>query len=124
MALRQQFEYKTLPLDGYVRAVLPQVGQDKVTMSFGLWFYPSEAAASKQENMLTDMAITVSDVPYDHNGPNIFEQCYVYAKTMPEMEGAVDVFDEEPGEPISAEAEPEQAAQPAAVEEARNALEP
>jgi hypothetical protein len=97
MALQQALTYKSISLpSAYFRVVRPSVDPGKTTMSFGLWPYPTQDAASDDANMLGAAAVTFNDVAYDVTGANIFEQAYVYLKTLPEYANATDVL--EPGQ--------------------------
>jgi len=98
MALSKAVTYKTIQMNAaYFRVVRPQIDVAKNTMSFSVWPFPSQATASDQTNLLSDIAEFYTDVPYSVAGSNPFEQAYAYLKTLPEYTGATDVF--EAGQP-------------------------
>jgi hypothetical protein len=99
MALKKALTYKSIALpDAYFRVVLPTIDSNKTSMSFGVWAYPTEAAAADAANMLADVAVTFSGVAYDLIGKNVFEQAYTYLKTLADYAGAIDVL--EPGQTV------------------------
>jgi hypothetical protein len=94
MALQKAITYKSIQLaDAYFRVVRPQIDTSKNTMSFGVWAFPSQATASDQANMLSDVALYYSGAPYSISGSNPFEQAYAYLKTLPDFEGATNVLE-------------------------------
>jgi hypothetical protein len=78
----------------YYRVALPQIDFDKNTMSFGVWPFANQAAASDRANLLSEAAVTINDAPYNLSGTNVFQQAYDYLKTLPQYAGAVDVLEE------------------------------
>lgn len=98
MALQKAVTYKSLQLGAaYFRIVRPQIDTSKNTMSFSVWAFPSQATASDQANMLSDIAAYHEAVPYSISGANPFEQGYDWLKTQPDFAGATDVL--EAGQP-------------------------
>jgi hypothetical protein len=98
MALNKAVTYKTIQMNAaYFRVVRPQIDVAKNTMSFSVWPFPSQATASDQANLLSDLAEYYTAAPYSVTGSNPFEQAYAYLKELPEYAGAIDVF--EAGQP-------------------------
>ena len=94
MALKKAVIFKSLQIPGsYFRVVRPQIDATKSTMSFDVWAYPSQDAASDQTNLLSDICAHYSAAPYTIAGSNPFEQAYAHLKTLPGFEDATDVLE-------------------------------
>jgi len=98
MALTQALTYKGLTIPAaYYRVVFPQVDFGLTTMSFGLWAFADQTAATVRSNSFPDIALTFTNVPFSMTGGNIFDQAYAYVKTLPEFANATNVY--EAGQP-------------------------
>lgn len=94
MGLKKAITYKSIEItEAYFRVIRPQIDVSKNSMTINVWVFPTQAASEDPANMLSDRAMYYNDVPYDISGSNPFEQAYAHLKTLPEFEGAVDVFE-------------------------------
>lgn len=83
MALKHDIVYKGIPIGcAYLTVCRPSVDADKERMEFGL---------CSQVNPETETLDTISyNCPYVIDGGDIFEQAYLFLRTLPEYSGAED----------------------------------
>lgn len=83
MALTMDLQFKGIAVPAaYITAVMPVIGLDKESMSFGVNY-----CASSVEEAFHSYQV---GSPYNLQGPNPLEQAYIYLKRLPEFEAATD----------------------------------
>lgn len=94
MALQQAITYKSVPIPAaYIRVRCPQIDLTKDMMSFSVSVYPSQSAATDDNALPGVTSPGFVNVPYALTGGNLFQQAYVYLKTLPEFATAVNVME-------------------------------
>lgn len=83
MALTMDLQFKGIAVpSAYITVVMPVIGIDKETMSFGVNYCASQAEEAFHSYQVGS--------PYDLEGPNPLEQAYMYLKGLSEFEASTD----------------------------------
>jgi hypothetical protein len=93
LKLSTNFRGVDLP-EAYLRVTQVTVTKDSAVATVGTFASESAAVPASGPRNCNALAYTEYPFTYDLTGSNPIEQAYVFVKTQPEFEGAIDLLDE------------------------------